>query len=497
VTSAWKQPTQRGPLSRALLAGAVLCIPVAASGADYGADVALASIYTDNLTLAPDDLARSQWVNSIVPHVYYNNDAARWSAEFDYQLQALFYAGESELNEAFSQLWATGALNVIGDELLLRGFARALQVNLDPEGRLPDNNINITGNRTDVVAGEIGPQWQQLVFGASSFVDAYYYVGRINYSEDGVQGADTQDAQFSLSSNLDSPRSLTYEIFYRYRNFDYDDTGPAKFQQAFLELGFFVTPLFQLVGVVGLESDLVANTGRLDEPYWEAGIRSWFGANRVEAFYGRRFFGPTYRLTWQRNMQVSTLRMTYVETQQTDETRAIDDLAFDVEEGLDPAQGETLAPDTTIDQPGSGARSLNKRFIADYRTSLYRTEIDVFSFWRRRKEITPITDPMLGAPDFLRVDESYGLGFKVSWAAGTKTTASVFANWTRREFDVRDVTGADANDLYQGNIRLDYNLGLFTEIRALVGYQKQSGGDTQYDELHAALRLKRYFGTRR
>lgn len=478
------------------LSAALVAVPGAVSAAEYGADLSLASIYTNNLTLAPSGLEESQWVNSVIPHVYFTQEANRYSVDIDYELQALFYMGESQLNEAFSRLWAAGDLNVIGEELKLAGFARATQVNLDPEGRLPGNNINITGNRSDVFAFEVGPEWQQLVLGASSLIDAYYYVGRIRYSEDGAQGADTQDGRFSLSSVTDSPRPISYEVFYRYRNFDYDETGPAKFQQAYLELGYFVTQSFQLVGIGGAESDLAANTGKLDEPYWEAGFRSWFGANRVEAFYGRRFFGPTYRLIWQRDLTASTFRMAYTETQQTDETLALEDLAFDVDQGLDPGQDETLTPDTTIDRPGSGGRSVNKRFIADYRLNLYRTDVDVFAFWRRRKEIVPLVSPIV-VPETFRVDESYGLGFKVSWALGAKTTASWFGNWTHREFDVRDVNGGDADDLYQTNITLDYDIGLKTELTARVGFQARSGGSTDYDELNGALRLKRYFGTRR
>ena len=203
--------SHRGFLTRLLCVGTallVLLLPGPASSADYGAEISLGSIYTSNLTLTRDDLAEPQWVNAVVPSVFIEHKAARWSADFNYELQTLFYAGESELNEAFSQLWTTGLLNLIGDELLLFGFARATQVNLDPEGRLPGNNINVTNNRSDALVWEVGPQWRQTLFGASSVVDAYYYVGRIKFADADTQGADTQVGEFSLRSDPASTRRL-------------------------------------------------------------------------------------------------------------------------------------------------------------------------------------------------------------------------------------------------------------------------------------------------
>jgi uncharacterized protein (PEP-CTERM system associated) len=496
VTIERQHRKRRSFLAEIVLTLLVVCTPGSVFGAEYGADLALASIYTDNLTLAPDEFAKSQWLNAVNPHVFLTQVAPQYSVDFDYRLQALFYAGESELNEAFSQLWTTGMLNLIGQELFLRGFARATQVNIDPEGRQADNNLNITGNRSDALAWEIGPQWQQNLFGARSFVDAAYFVGRIDYDADDVQGVDTQEARVSLESDPVSTRSFSYRLFYRYRNLDYDNTGPAKFQRAGAELGYFVNPFLELAGIAGSESNLAANDGKLDEPYWELGFRSWFGSNSVEAFYGRRFYGLAYRLTWTRTMAASDFRMAYRETQQTDESGAIDDLSVDVRQDIDPAEDRSLTPNSGIDRPGSGNRSLNKRLIADYRARLYRTDLHLFAFWREREELASNTDPGIGPVGSLSTDESVGAGFDLSWLMGAKTTLSLYCDWMNREFDTQAVDAGRPSDMFRGDIRLNYFLGRFTDIRATFGYQKQSGTPA-FQETHAALRLTRYFGIRR
>jgi len=464
--------------------------------AEYGGELRLASGYTNNLTLAPDDSpipAKTQWINSVMPRVYLTHIAPAYEVDIDYELQALFYAGESELNEAFSQLWATGLLDLVGDELVLRGFARATQVNINPEDRVIDNNVNITGNRSDAFAWEVGPRWRRLLFGTSD-LDAYYYVGRIEYKEDNLDDVDTQEGRVSLGSTQVEAKSFSYQLNYRYRRFDYETTGPAKWQRAQAELGYFTSPSFQLVGIAGMESSIARNDGKLDEPYWEAGFRSWFGKNMAEAFYGRRFYGPTYRLTWNRSMPRSELRLTYREIQQTTEAGALDDIANDADEELDPVEDPSLAPQSGIERPGTGDRSLARRLRGDYRWSLFRTDLRLFVFWLEREQITPgVSVPgMIPADDFSK-DESFGGGFDASWRVGVKTDVSLFGSWRKRTFDVQLPDGGRRSDLYRGDFRVRYDLSLSTDLIAQVGYHEQAHSTSDFSEWHAFLELKWYF----
>jgi uncharacterized protein (PEP-CTERM system associated) len=382
---------------------------------------------------------------------------------------------------------------VAADKLFFRGLGRLTQVNVKPEGRLSSNNIYRTGNRSDVLAWQAGPELNTPVFGRSE-IDAYFYVGKISYSDDALQGVDTEEAEFVLGTNFSAPQSATYQFFYRYRNYDYELTGPVKFQQAQIEFGYFTSQSLQLVGIAGLESNLATNDGSLDEPYWTAGVRGWFGENRLEAFYGQRFFGPTFWLTWERIMQRSQLYITYRETQQTDESAAIDDLNADADSGRDPGTDESRTPDTTIDRPGSGIRSLNKEARLDYRLDLYRTDVHLAAFWRDREQI--LSNQIIPGPpqDATSTDRSVGLEFDTSWDVGAKTTMSIFGRWTRRNFDIQQEVSASSNDVFQIDGSVEYDIGLYMELSLVAGYQTQQGERTlEYDELHAALRLRRYF----
>jgi len=481
----WFERVARLAIGAILLSG----LPGLSHGVEYGADLAFASIYSNNVTLAPDNLSKTQWVNALVPRVYLTHVAPRYEIDVDYRLEALFYPGESDLNGVYSDLWAGGNFGLVKDELFLDGFGRITQVNVDPERQNSNNNLYVTGNRTDAVAVWGGPRWQRYLFNDSE-IDTSYYVGRIEYDDDTIQGVDTQDAQLSINSTILSTSRFSYDLFWRYRNYDYDDTGPVKFQKAQLELGYFFNPYFQVAGLVGSESNLGTNDGKLDEPFWEVGFRSWFRQDFIEAFYGERFYGPTYRFTWRREMRDSTIRVTYRETQDTDEGAALGDLGTDFDAGINPNQDSTLTPATGIDRPGTGARSVNKVGRADFRRSLYRTDLRLSALWRDREEIASLTVPGMQTTT---EDQSIGAEFQMSWDLGVRTVTSLIGGWTQRKFDTNQEDSGNDSDNYRLDARVDYRLGMLTDLYLQVGYQTQESTNLSYDELHAGVGFRRYF----
>jgi hypothetical protein len=191
----------------------------------------------------------------------------------------------------------------------------------------------------------------------------------------------------------------------------------------------------------------------------------------------------------------STLRVLYRERQQTDEGGALDDLSDDVAEGLDPAADRSLVPESGINRPGSGDRSVDRRLTASYRAQFYRTGVELFGFWREREELAPTADPVIGLQG-ANIDESYGAGIDLSWSFGARTSLTLQGSWTERTFNTQEADGGTSSELLRGNVRLRYELGRFTEIDVVVGYQTQSG-TSEFDETHAAFGLRRYFGTSR
>ena len=472
-------------------------MPNAAPARDFGADVSLASTYTSNLFLAPKGQEDDQWVNSVLPRFYWSRAGGNYQIDVDYEGQAFFYARNPELNELYNELWATGVLGVIGEQLDLRGFARATQVNVDPEAPIIDNNLLVTGNRANARAWEIGPRWTSFV--ARSELDAHYYVGRIEYDNEDSQAVVRQDGQMRLRSDLQSTRRVSYDLQYRYRNFDYEETGDTEFQDLRFELGLFTSPFFQVIGIAGAETNLAKNDGKLDEPFWEAGFRAWLGHNSVLATYGERYYGDTYRLRWDRQMLNSNFLIAYDEVQTTDEGVAFDAIAEDERAGIDPAQNPSLTPDNRLESPGSGSRFLNKRLRADYRLNTYRTELRIYAFRVEREQFFAATISPVNPTDRFSKDESLGGGADVTWEVGAKTSLNARGQWTRREFDTEQQGSSRRSDVWRADLRLRYSLGLWTDLIGRVGYldQSQTNSSEDLDEYHAAIEIRRYFFDRR
>ena len=456
---------------------------------EYGAEVGLGQIYTNNLFLLPDDQAESEWITAIVPRIYVEQIRPKYEVEFDYTGEALFYSNRSEFNEAYSDMFARGILDVLSERLFVTGLARYTQVNISPEGQLPDNNVNVTGNRSDAFAWEAGPRWAQGLF-ANSEVDAHYYVGSIQYDDPELQGATTQRAQFRLRTLAPRAKTLTYDTYYRYQRLDYGSRGVNKFQRLYLQVGYMVTDAFQPVFLVGAENNIASTNGLLDEPYWEAGFQSLIKDNRLEAYYGRRFYGPTYRVRWTRMTHRSNLWVDYRETQHTTESGALDDLVTDIDAEVDPSSGQSLTPPPGTDRPGTGLQLLRKRARVEWRLNRYRGSTRIYGFWVDDEQV--ITSNILPLPSVESfVDKSFGAGIGLSWEMGNRTALTFFGEWTRRKLAAEQQGTSDTtNDVYRTNARLRYQISRTVEICGLVGFQSQTGGTVEWDELNAAIRLK-------
>jgi hypothetical protein len=102
-------------------------------------------------------------------------------------------------------------------------------------------------------------------------------------------------------------------------------TQPYRYERAGLDTSLRLTRSLRLVADGGVETDLTESTteGGLDADFWHAGLR-WEPDSRtsIDARYGHRFFGDSYRFEARRETRWLTLRASYVEDPEV-ETRRI------------------------------------------------------------------------------------------------------------------------------------------------------------------------------
>jgi hypothetical protein len=468
--------------------------------------VTVGEIYTSNVNLAPDGQEESEWVTRVVPGVnlaFVGNDL---QVDVDYLLEALFYADESDRNDIFNQLDAQALLNLVGEELQLRARGLITQVNVSPEAPVSSSNIPVTGNRTDAITWDIGPEWQKPVF-SNSEVAGYARVGHVDFDDNPrtddntagtvvqeVQDVDTIDAAMFLRSLDESIRPLRYEVAYQYERVDYDISGDATQQSAWLELGYRLGAEWEVFGLVGADSDFEdPDDTSLSEGRWETGFALASDTARFEAAIGHRYFGSTWRVDFLVEDAGVTYRVRY------DESPTTTDLT-DIQEIPVGPPGEELAPappDSGLYRPGSPVRYLYKRGDASVSREMYRTEGTVGLFWESREDLSTFNPDVSEVQQF-DDEDSWGAYVDFDWEVGSRSTLGLTASWINRSYNntlVDDPPTSD-DDSIDLRARWEYELGLRTRLGFQTGWTSRDQSDGafgDYDEYWASVELGRTF----
>ncbi len=462
----------------------------AAVALEWEAALTVGEIYTDNVELKPADQAKDEWITRVSPSVGVSHEGKRLELDIDYSLEGLFYADVSARNEVYSQLESLALIDLIGDELRLGAKGGISQVNVNPDLPLTGSNINTTGNRTDAVRWDVGPEWKQTVFGVAE-VDAFYRLGSIDYKDAQTQDVESRSGSFVLRNNPESISTFTYEASYTNRQLTYDFSPDANIQAAYLQLGYRFLSDFRVTVLGGADSDFTdLSNSSLSESRWEVGLDAELNDNVISMGVGNRFFGNTYRFSWSRDRDDQTLRISYRE----DPTNS-DFLFLQVDV---PEEGAPLPPDGELGRPGQGNRFVFKRADAGAQWRLFRSTLDISVFWERRENLTP-TDGT-GQPDQATGDEeSFGAVVEFSWELGVNTIANLSGSWRNREVVRFDVAPGEPNaigqdDILSASAGLSYRLGRKTSLSFDARFDSRDGNLSsfgKYDQFLATLEITR------
>ena len=465
--------------------------PSVSIAVEWRGAVDAAQIYTDNLTLAPDGFKEDAWVTRIEPSIGVSIDAERLELDFDYALETLIYADDSDRNGVFSNLSTYGIFNLINDELWLRGSGAIDQVNVDPAKRLTHSNINVTGNRSDSAIWNIGPVWQRPLFSKAE-LDASFMAGRVSYDKAEAQDVKTLAGQAAIRRATTNPGDVGYELMYEFSKLDYDISGDVEVQSLYLQLGYQVNEAFQLNGLIGIDSDFRdLDDSSLSESRWEVGFSRAIGKNEFTLSVGERFWGSTYFFEWNRQQSDNFhMRVAYNETPSTADIVALNQVPTgDEDTGFD-------SPDSDLNRPGTARRFIRKRGDAGVDWTYPKTTFYLGLCWEQRDNFEAATDTT-PVPD----EDSFGATASFSWDLGYKTMFSMSLTSTQREIVVDSplpgggITLED-DTLLQGTAGFDYEWGQRTFLFLEARYNDRTGATTgvgNYKEFSAELGLTREF----
>ena len=459
-----------------LTVATALAWPLGAGAAqwDFTPRVSLGATYTDNVALAEDGLEDSEWITELRPGFSLTGEGARVRLNLDYDVQALWFADNSDFNDTFHQASGTGNFILVPESLFLDSFLRLDQQNIDTSGRVSFSNLFQTDNRTDA-----------LVFGASP-----YHVGRygswaeslLRFDYQGVryQGTDPttinvedSDTQ-AISGWFGTPEragGLSWRTRASYSRTEFEEAREFEYGQAALELGVPAGMRTRLTATGGVESDVQEDpsVGGFDESFWSVGL-DWNPDERqsLSLSVGERYFGTSYAASYSRRGSRGSFELSYTEDPTTSGLQLGDDGIF--QPGQRPGGSATL--DTRV--------FLSKRFSATARYELVRSTITgrVYSDRRTFEDGSGDTEDVAGAT----------LGF--DWAVAPRTTVGLSA-----DFEQRDFGGAQGQDDY-----LDLGVRVVREItRTLSGtfrvshFTRDSDAGEEYSANVATLSVEGRF----
>ncbi len=463
--------------------------------ADTEINIGLSETYSSNISLLPSSEAESDFVTRISPSLAFTRSGRIADVNIDYTYETLIYADNSTFNEDFHQLNSNALLRLIGEELILSGDVGSTQVNVDPLMPQTSSNILKTGNRSDSLYWSGGPRWRGEL-PLNSAIDASYRYGHVGYDDPGIQEVDTEIIAVRLFSDENSGGALTYELEYNKWSYDYETTGDVDDQNLAFYLRQKVGEGFNLVGMVGLDSDFSdLQDSTLSEGRWEVGIDSSSMNWHLEAMFGHRYFGSVFRLRADREVADWGFSVSYSEIPGTTESvflqGGISQMAV---------EDESLVDDpmlSGLDRPGTSSRFLQKRADSSVHWSGLKSSIALTLWWDQRDYMPDenVVDPSL-ADD----EESVGASLVFDWEMGAHTATNLSASWV-----LRDLSGLDPDndqltvmhniDTWHVGAGVSYQLGLKTSLGSTIAYRHSSGREQEdgYDEFQALIELSRVF----
>ena len=298
----------------------VTASPPALGEIDFNPNIKVGGTLTDNIELAPSFQGeRTEFVAEIMPGFTLNQESSRIRSQLDYTLRNFFYQQDSDRDTSFHEASAATSAEIIRKWFFIDASAGYTQQILDPTKPTNNNFLFAVGNLTDALTGSVTPAILHD-FGFA-LLDASYTRGFLDYKQSDdvlslTSDADTQETHLELSS-VEDDRFISWGAEYDRQITEFETNAQRfEFEQASAELGVRLTDALRLIGRGGKETDvqLDSTDGGLEQTTWEAGFA--YSPDRgtlVEAFYGKRFFGTSYRASARRDAQFLQLSASYDE----------------------------------------------------------------------------------------------------------------------------------------------------------------------------------------
>ena len=443
--------------------------------------VSLREVYTDNVRLSSEGNEQHDFITDVSPAVQVRGTGARLNGSLDYRYQTLYYARGTRGRRSNHQLQAIGTAELVDQSLFIDGRATMSQATVDNTGRLAVDNINVTGNTTNVQTFAISPYYRHRL---GRWVDT---VTRLRYNQVSTDGANSDSSalggSFVVSSGSAFPRT-PWSISYSTEKVDRRDGGAdSEFASVNGSLQYRLNRKFALTSNVGYsDNDFLSSQSSTGGASWQVG-GNWTPSVRTSlgAAYGQQFSGSNVSFDlshrWRRSVISSSFSQSITTTRQRlleqelvpleDEFgEPIVDPADPSEQFLIPIDTETLTDETQV----------RSAFQLRYAYSGRRTNASVRQFFTLREFQ-------------LSGDEqtTYGAAASVGRKLSSRASVRLSGNW--------QTSDAGENDSINWGMSARLSYKVAENTRGSLGYaftqQESDNGsnDSKQNRLTASLQM--------
>ena len=291
--------------------------PVTAGTITFIPRITVSETYTDNINLSQND-EREEYITQINPGFNLDMDGNRFDATVDYQMQNLFYAKDSNLNQTFHQVNGTSTTQIIPQSLFFDLNANRFQQVSDPEQPSNLNNIGTAANQSDVTTVSASPYLQQNI-GQFAFLNMRYIHSIVDFDDSQLNDS-TADSFIASLARPVRQTGFLWGLNYNQTKTDFDSGNDVSFKQYSVNLGYsFSTRTRAFVQYGDEDNDFITqNNVDIDQSYWNVNFEWQPGSqDQITLSHGERFFGKTSGFSWTHSGTRSNVITSYVEDLQT------------------------------------------------------------------------------------------------------------------------------------------------------------------------------------
>lgn len=267
--------------------------------------------YTDNVSLQPDESARSQLVTTVTPSVAVVSNSHRLKLNGNLALSLYSYSGERQANTSRSTIQASlnGRLTGIDDLLYVDANASRSRQAISAFGQQSQSGYSNV-NQDDVSTWRISPYLARRY--ALGNAELRYTHDQVSAGRNLLNNSTGDSVQLRLGSGPAFSK-FGYDALAYHQNLDSGLAGKSTTDNASLTLRYRVLPTLSPYASAGFDRYRYEGLGGTTEGSSYAGGFTWKPSPRtsVDASLGRRYFGKTYSLDLTQRSRRTVMRASY------------------------------------------------------------------------------------------------------------------------------------------------------------------------------------------